>query len=141
MKNYVYSAANNAFFPVELRSTYDSAGTWPSDGVDVNDTMFAEFSGMAPEGKIRAAGANGLPCWVDIPPPSVDEQIAAATTEKQIRIAVANAVIEPLTDAIEFNMATDDERQRYDEWRRYRVLLTRVKTDVVPVNWPPQPAV
>lgn len=78
--------------------TYEQAGTWPGDGVDVDEATFGEFSGDAPEGKTRAAGGGGLPCWVDIP-------------------------------------------RRYNEWRRYRVLLSRVETSIAPdIEWPSIPS-
>lgn len=142
MKNYIYSAVNDAFYPVELREMYEAAETWPIDGVAVDTTIFAEFSGKAPEGKIRAVGDDGFLHWVDAPlspQPTTDELIAATEAEKQRLITEANAKILPLADAIDFGMATDNERQRYDAWRRYRVLLSRIDTAAVPVSWPTLP--
>ncbi|SQI42308.1 Caudovirales tail fibre assembly protein [Leminorella richardii] len=140
MKNYIFSAINNMFYPLALREVYDAAGTWPTDGLEVDDALFTKLSGVAPEGKIRVVSEGGLPCWVDIPPLSVDELITAAAAEKQRLITVANTVVEPLADAVELEMATAEERQRYDEWRKYRVSLTRVDITAIPINWPLPPA-
>ena len=40
MKNYYYSAASNAFYPVTLRDDYERSGTWPTDGVPVDEDVF-----------------------------------------------------------------------------------------------------
>lgn len=48
--------------------------------------------------------------------------------------------IEPLQDAVDLDMATDEEKSRYDAWRKYRVLLMRVDTSQAPdINWPDPP--
>ncbi|MBJ8361241.1 hypothetical protein I6M76_01310 [Citrobacter cronae] len=75
MKNYIYSAKNNAFFEISKRSLYDDAGWDLSDAIEVDDDMFNEFTGTPPEGKERVAGDNGFPAWRDAPPPT-DEEIS-----------------------------------------------------------------
>jgi hypothetical protein len=65
--NYIYSALANSFYPILLRTLYESTGTWPTDGIEVSDEIFNTFSNP-PAGKMRVAGANGLPMWEDIPP-------------------------------------------------------------------------
>lgn len=65
--NYIYSAINNTFYPLSLKELYMEAGTWPTDGIEVSDELFNNFC-VAPEGKIRVAGEDGLPKWIDIPP-------------------------------------------------------------------------
>jgi hypothetical protein len=63
MNTYVYSAKNNAFFPVELIERYELNGWDLSDAVDVDDLMANQYIGDAPAGKVRVAGENGLPAW------------------------------------------------------------------------------
>lgn len=70
---YFYSAVKNAFFPDELRDAYQNAGTWPQDAAEVDESVFATYSASPPEGKQRAAGVDGLPCWVDIPLPDTED--------------------------------------------------------------------
>lgn len=60
-----YSAAANAFFASELIGDYEAAGNWPADAVPVPVEVYAEFSGAAPDGKVRQAGPDGLPEWAD----------------------------------------------------------------------------
>ncbi|MCE1279765.1 tail fiber assembly protein [Enterobacter hormaechei] len=70
---YLYSPKENAFYPAALEDAYRAAGTLPDDLVPVETDVFNEFSACPPQGKIRAVGDDGLPCWVDIPQKVVTE--------------------------------------------------------------------
>ncbi|EID2652972.1 tail fiber assembly protein [Escherichia coli] len=68
-------------------------------------------------------------------------EIASANTTKAALIKSASEQIEPLQDAVDLDMATDEEKARFNEWRKYRVLLTRVDTSTAPaITWPEAPA-
>lgn len=64
-----------------------------------------------------------------------DADVAAGMAETARQIAV-------LQDAADLGIATDAEAQAYTEWRRYRVLLSRVQSDPAYPNvvLPKQPA-
>lgn len=64
MKKYIFSPHENMFYPIELRTLYRE---WPNDAIDVTDSVFDEFTGAPPDGKIRGVDNSGMPCWVDIP--------------------------------------------------------------------------
>ncbi|MDX6022861.1 tail fiber assembly protein [Scandinavium sp. V105_16] len=67
--------------------------------------------------------------------------VAAANSTKAALIKNASEQIEPLQDAVDLNMATDEEKNLFNEWRKYRVLLTRVDTNSAPVIvWPIEPS-
>lgn len=70
---YYYSAVKNAFFPDELKDAYQDAGNWPQDAAEVEESVFSTYSASPPQGKQRAAGKDGLPCWVDIPLPDIED--------------------------------------------------------------------
>lgn len=70
---YYYSAVKNAFFPDELKDAYQNAGNWPQDAAEVEESVFTTYSASPPQGKQRAAGKDGLPCWVDIPLPDIKD--------------------------------------------------------------------
>lgn len=72
MNTYLYDASTNAFYPLILQADYESSGTWPEHGVEVDDDTFASFQNP-PAGKMRAPDSNGNPSWVDIPPPANSE--------------------------------------------------------------------
>ncbi|WP_336983303.1 MULTISPECIES: tail fiber assembly protein [unclassified Cedecea] len=68
-------------------------------------------------------------------------EIASANTTKAALIKSASEQIEPLQDAVDLDMATEAEKARFNEWRKYRVLLTRVDTSTAPaITWPEAPA-
>ncbi|EBH6707887.1 DUF4376 domain-containing protein [Salmonella enterica] len=71
---YYYSPSRNAFYHDSLKQTFTDAGSFPDDTVEVDDAIWQTFAGNnPPEGKQRAAGKDGLPCWVDIPLPDIDD--------------------------------------------------------------------
>ncbi|WP_176489256.1 tail fiber assembly protein, partial [Morganella morganii] len=49
-------------------------------------------------------------------------------------------IIDPLQDAVELEMATPEEESALKEWKKYRVLLSRVDTSLgSDVAWPIRP--
>jgi len=72
-----YSASTNAFYRWEMQSIYESAGSWPDDVIAVSEAEEATYMGAPPPGQMRAAGEDGNPTWVDLPPPSVADQAKA----------------------------------------------------------------
>ncbi|HDL7928415.1 TPA: tail fiber assembly protein, partial [Yersinia enterocolitica] len=61
--------------------------------------------------------------------------------EKKTRLLnAATAKIAPLQDAVDTNMATDDEKAQITAWKTYRVLLSRIDTSKAPdIEWPVAP--
>ncbi|HAL0420644.1 TPA: tail fiber assembly protein, partial [Escherichia coli] len=48
--------------------------------------------------------------------------------------------IAPLQDAVDLEIATEEERSLLEAWNKYRVLLNRVDTSTVPdIEWPANP--
>ncbi|PSH16002.1 phage tail protein [Yersinia pseudotuberculosis] len=79
MSTYFYSHTNNSFYPADLIESYQQAGTWPEDGIEVTDDVFIMYSGTPPEGKVRGT-VDGMPAWVNIPaPPELTSDELAAT--------------------------------------------------------------
>lgn len=62
---------------------------------------------------------------------------AEAQSKKQELLTQANNVIATLQDAVELDMATVEEADGLTQWRKYRVLLSRV--DVTAPVWPEVP--
>lgn len=139
--SYHFSALQNAFYPYSMQSVYLKAGSWPTDGQLVNESVYYEFSAnKAPEGKLRTVNKKGLPVWTDAPKPSQEQLIAEADAKKVALLAEANNAIAPLQDAVDLDIATDEEIALLKEWRKYRVLLNRVDTSTAPdITWPVKP--
>jgi len=138
---YIYSAENNAFYAISMTEAYKTAGTWPDDGIEVSKEVYTEFAINQPKpGKFRNAGNDGMPCWQDIPPPNHEEQQQQSERQKSDLIKVASNAIAPLQDAVDLEMATDDEKLKLTAWKNYRVLLNRVDTSTAPdITWPASP--
>lgn len=79
--------------------------------------------------------------WVTDTAAQQAAEIASANTTKSRLIKIASEQIQPLQDAVDLDMATEAEKNMLNEWRKYRVLLTRVGTGSAPIiAWPELPA-
>lgn len=88
--NYYFSPSNFSFYANALKETYYApADSWPNDAFEVSDEVTNEFKAQPPNGE-KLGIIDGLPGWIDILPPTHDEQVAAADTEKQKRVDQAN---------------------------------------------------
>ncbi|MEQ5754039.1 MULTISPECIES: tail fiber assembly protein [unclassified Providencia] len=66
--------------------------------------------------------------------------IAEADNEKALRLNEANSTITYLQEAVDVDLATEDEKAALQEWKKYRVLLNRVDTSTAPdIEWPQKP--
>ncbi|MDE9552544.1 tail fiber assembly protein [Xenorhabdus bovienii] len=137
--SYFYSAKTNSFYPTILKQDYISANSWPDDGMEVTEDVYHEFNRQL-EGKHRVAGDDGFPKWVDIPPPTIEKLQRQAKIQKYQLMNKAKENIELLQDAIDLGMATEIDKLRFNEWRKYRVMLNRVDA-LLPNNiqWPRVP--
>ncbi|MDU7837696.1 MAG: tail fiber assembly protein [Pantoea sp.] len=78
------------------------------------------------------------------PPPAPEvpksELIAQVVQQKTSLIAEASQSISILQDAVDLDMATEDEKNQLTAWKKYRVLLNRVDTSTAPdIPWPDKP--
>jgi len=131
--------------------------TWPASAIEITDEEVALYRGTAaPEGK-RIGALNGRPAWVDLPPPTPEQVLAAQSLLLQQRTQLAAAQKTALTnrisvinDAIELEMATPEEEAelpvrtlQLKAWKTYAVLLGRVTAQAgwyTTVVWPVEPA-
>lgn len=134
-----WSAKNNAFFPSDMVETYEAAGWVLDDTIEATEEMIV-YQGPAPVGKIRAAGADGMPSWSDIPGPSAEEIKSQAETTKSSLKAESDSEISWRQDAVDAGIATDAETTELAAWRKYRIQLMRVDTSTAPdITWPTPP--
>ena len=112
---------------------------WPENGIDVSDVVSAEFTGQPPAGKMISLGGDGMPAWVDLPPPSHQELVEQAEKEKQARIDHANEYMNskqwPGKAAI--GCLKDTEKVQYVTWLDYLDALEAVDTSsALYISWP-----
>ncbi|MCW6550381.1 tail fiber assembly protein [Yersinia ruckeri] len=139
MGNYVWSAQNRVFLAEALLPSYDDAGWNLSDIIKIDDSIYIEFNGNPPVGKQRGV-INGMPAWVDLPPPTSGELISSANAEKSRLKSIADSGIEWRQDAVNDGSASDREIADLAAWRKYRVALMRIDTSKAPdIEWPIAP--
>ncbi|EAA5904626.1 tail fiber assembly protein [Salmonella enterica subsp. salamae] len=62
--------------------------------------------------------------------------------EKSERLKLANKNIMPLQDAVDLGIATTEEMQKLDAWKKYRVEINRTNTsNSLNISWPLPPNV
>lgn len=120
------------------------------DGVVINIVVWDGETEWQPDDgfAVKTDGSVGIGWLFDgetftqppVEPPSQAQLVAAAEQEKQYRLTVANNQIAPLQDAVDLDMATDEEVRLLNAWKKYRVLVNRVDTNKAPdIQWPSQP--
>ncbi|TEA26413.1 tail fiber assembly protein [Candidatus Schmidhempelia bombi] len=63
-----------------------------------------------------------------------------AAEQKQQLLSQVNTKIDHLQDAIDIDIATDEEKASYTALKKYRVLLNRVDINTAPeIKWPKEP--
>lgn len=74
MENYFWSPSTLSFYPESLKPVYEQSGSWPSDAISVTQEERESYTTSdAPEGKVRGAGKNGRPAWVNKPAVSEED--------------------------------------------------------------------
>lgn len=141
---YAFSASESVFYPYAFKEDYDAAGTWPSDGVDVEEDLYSEFTAPAPAGKQRGADDKGYPAWIVIPPLTPKQLTEQASIEKQLKIGAANEYMNgkqwPGKAAI--GRLKGEYLDQYNLWLDYLDALEAVDVATAPsIEWPTKPAV
>ncbi|MFL6613645.1 MAG: tail fiber assembly protein [Pantoea agglomerans] len=130
-----YSPSANAFYDTSINLVI------PDDAVKITDKKWADLLAGQANGKLIACGADMLPCLTDQPLPTTEELISQAEDKRSRLRAEADTAIQPLQDASDLGIATDDEASQLVAWKKYRVMLMRINTkDVENIIWPEQPA-
>lgn len=121
--------------PVPQRgNTYAVSMLWPVN-MSVTELALKNYpSGCKADGSWRYSGGK----IESIPP----DYAAIAESQKSNLMVEANTAITPLQDAIELDIASDEEKVLLLAWKKYRVLLSRIDTRLAPeIDWPEKPAV
>jgi len=130
-----YSPSNNAFYDTAINKVI------PGDAINITDQAWSDLLAGQAEGKLIACGADMLPCLTDQPLPTAEELISQAEDTRSRLRAEADTAIQPLQDASDLGITTDDEASQLLAWKKYRVMLMRLDTkDAENIIWPEQPA-
>lgn len=116
--------------------------TWPSDAILVSDEIASKYWMVPPPDGKRLGSVKGNPAWVDIPPPTQEELISQAETERKRRVLDANEFMNskqwPGKAAI--GRLKGDELASYNLWLDYLDALLSLDVSSAPnVKWPGRP--
>ncbi|EFH3036732.1 MULTISPECIES: tail fiber assembly protein [Enterobacteriaceae] len=120
-----------------------------SDGLIINIVVWDGVTEWGPPEGTHAVRCGDNLCGIggtykegvfNVPPePEVPKEdlISQAEQQKANLIAEASQTISILQDAVDLDMATDEERTQLTTLKKYRVLLSRVDTSKAPdIDWP-----
>ncbi|EIB96887.1 tail fiber assembly protein [Pantoea sp. Sc1] len=129
-----YSPSNNAFYDTAINRDI------PEDAINITEQAWADLLSGQAEGKLITCGADMLPCLTEQPLPTAEELISQSEDKRSRLRAEADAAIQPLQDASDLGIATDDEAGQLVAWKKYRVMLMRISVeDTVSIAWPEMP--
>ncbi|OSN01537.1 phage tail protein [Lonsdalea britannica] len=137
----MYKFSNGMFYPYVLEDAYKSAGTWPELGVDVDESVFRDFS-IAPTGKVLGTDNQGFPCWADTPDQSKEEYRLAAESQRQTLLTEADKVTADWRVELMLGDISDDNKTKLSAWMAYKTAVKAVDVSTAPdVSWPAEPEV
>lgn len=94
----------------------------------------ADVTTIVPDGNYMRWNGEG---WVKDTEAERAAAVAFAESEKKRLIQEATLTIQTLQDAVDMDMATDEETSLLVEWKKYRVLLSRIEPFDAPlIEWP-----
>lgn len=139
MSKLFFNPKNKGFYDT-LFSTYI-----PEDANEITQVIYDEFAGVTwPNGKILGSDSFGMPVWVDAPPMTHEEEIAAAEEQKQALINQANVYMNgkqwPGKAAI--GRLKGEELAQYNVWLDYLDGLEGLEPSLAPnIVWPELPQI
>lgn len=89
---------------------------------------------VSPDGKYQKWDGKA---WVKDEAAEAVARLREAEGTKNHLLQMASGKIAPLQDAVDLNIATDDEKAQLAEWKKYRVQVNRVDTSAP--DWPDIP--
>ncbi|HGC3338137.1 TPA: tail fiber assembly protein [Escherichia coli] len=97
----------------------------------------SDVTTISPTGNYQKWNGNA---WVDDESAERDALVREAEFQKKEQTAYAGEIIATLQDAVDLDMATEEEKSSLTKWKKYRVLLNRVQPEDAPnVEWPEMP--
>ncbi len=99
--------------------------------------LWVEITSLPEQPDINYNYSNGI-----FTAPLTDDEDAMLIVSSRLAAEIdeANKTIAPLQDAVDIGIATDEELARLAEWKRYRVIISRVDVSKPEaIQWPKKP--
>lgn len=136
-----FSPSVLAFYPQNMIDD-GSYSELPADLIELTgDEQSLYWKQTPPSGKSLGV-ISGRPAWVDLPPPTHDELIAAVESERQRLLSHADAVMLDWRTELMLGEISDANRAKLSAWLAHKndVKAVDIATDPEHVNWPTPPA-
>ncbi len=138
---YLYSAKTGGIYPSSMMNIYEnSINGVPDDLVVVEEEKYKELMAGQQEGKRITPDGEGYPILSPQAKPTKEETIASNTRNKYELISSATELINPLQDAVDLEVATEEEKESLKKWKLYRIAVNRIDIKQKEINWPEIPA-
>ena len=130
-----YSSSTNGFYSDDINGT-----DIPEGAIQITDEMWKQLLDGQSNGKMITSDKKGNPVLKDYPKPTLEQYIEIASSEKTRLLAFASNYIAPLQDAVDLDIATNEEITSLKAWKTYRVAINRVDISKAPdITWPKSP--
>jgi len=114
-----------------------STTTGAAQNISTLGALLAGITLLAPDTEYDAWDGKK---WVTDKDAQRQGVVKSAQQELSRLMSEADSVITILSDAVEQGMATEEESSRLAQWKKYRVLLSRLDVSTAPdIIWPDKP--
>lgn len=130
-----YSASTNGFYSADVHGE-----DIPEDVVEISNEKWVSLLEGQADGKMISADKNNKPVLIDFPEPTAEEWLSINKSKKEKLMTECTQLISIFQDAVDLDMANEEDKRLLPLWKKYRVLLSRVNIeDRNKVAWPEQP--
>lgn len=113
----------------------------PDDAIPLTADQYAALIAETQKGRCIKVGDDGVPYACDDHPNIFTAEEIQSFNKGCLdhRLLAASSKIGVLQDAVELDMATDEEKATLVAWKKYRVMLGRVDLTLEKPDWPEEP--
>ena len=126
-----YNATTNGFYNSEINII-------PKNSVEITHDYHAELLQKQSAGFVIQHDESGYPIAVERTL-TADEIKTLNESQQQRLISGANEKISILQDIIDLDMCESNEDEQLKQWKKYRILVTRVDVNQLDVKFPAEP--
>lgn len=137
-----FSSKDNSFYPDDLRSDYELAGTWPDDAAEISEKLYQSLLAGQLNGKEITSDSNGNPILTD---PIIDWS-QKAESQRQNLLTAADDTIADWRTELQLDVISEDDKASLIKWMAYIKALKALDFSGVmdeagykAIEWPDKP--
>ncbi|WP_312329830.1 tail fiber assembly protein [Atlantibacter hermannii] len=141
MSGFYYSAKTNGAYAASEFDQFMITDSWPNDAILMTPEIFHEFFiALPPQGKMRSAGNNGLPEWVDVPTLSREQIVQQTEQKKKWLIDEAMRSISVIQLKLRAERAlSESEKAMLNAVINYIDDVNAISAESTEIHWPEPP--